>query len=337
MVRRISRLPVLAFALLAAWVYVTALSLERIRPALQHPGLVSSGLMVDLLLGVPLAYYLLAVRRAGWPARTLIPVVLFSLTGAALVLPDQREMLKRFSEAVSIPAELGLVGWITVRTVRSFRKANGAAADDVLEKLRIAAREILPMRRAAEAIASEMAVVYYALFAWPLFSRTSRAPLAARVFTYHRTSGYGAIVFALLIITLGEGLPVHILVTRWSAKAAWALTALTLYSVLWILADYRATRLRPILLEADTLCVRTGLRWTVRIPRALIVAVHKKAPKSEPFLRTALPTARPMWIELSEPVTAQGPYGIEKKARWISVAVDEAEELRQALGQPLVS
>lgn len=55
------------------------------------------------------------------------------------------------------------------------------------------------------------------------------------------------------------------------------------------------------------------------------------APKSEPFVRTALPTARPMWIELSEPVTAQGPYGIEKKVRWISVAVDEAEEFRQAL------
>lgn len=108
MVRRLSRLPVLTFALLASWVYVTALTLERIRPALQHPDLVSSGLMIDLLIGVPLAYYLLAVRRAGWPVRTLIPVVLFSLTGAALVLPEQRDLLKRFSEAVSIPAEVGL-------------------------------------------------------------------------------------------------------------------------------------------------------------------------------------------------------------------------------------
>jgi hypothetical protein len=306
------------------------------RPALQHPGLVSSGLMLDLLIGVPLAYYLLAVRRAGWPARTLIPIVLLSLTGAALVLPDQREMLKRFSEAVSIPAELGLLGWITVRTVRSFRKAGQVGTDDVLEQLRIAAREILPMRRAAEAIASEMAIFYYALFAWHL-PRTPRTPLAGRVFTYHRTSGYGAIVFALLIITIGEGLPVHLLVTRWSAKAAWALTALTAYSLLWILADYRATRLRPIVLEEDTLCLRTGLRWTVRIPRAHIVAIHKKAPKAEPSVRTALPTATPMWIELSEPVTAQGPYGIEKKVRWISVAVDEAAEFRTALGRPLHS
>jgi hypothetical protein len=326
-----SHLPVLAFALLAAWVYVTALTLERMRPALQHPGLVSSGLMLDLLIGVPLAYYLLAVRRAGWPARTLIPVVLLSLTGAALVLPDQREMLKRFSEAVSIPAEIGLIGWITVRTVRSFRKAGVGAGDDVLERLRIAAREILPVRRAAEAIASEMAIFYYALFAW----RRPRAPLAARVFTYHRTSGYGAIVFALLIITIGEGLPVHLLVTRWSAKAAWVLTVLTAYSVLWILADYRATRLRPVLLDEETLCVRTGLRWTIRIPRSHIVAIHKKAPqKSEPRVRTALPITTPLWIELAEPVTAHGPYGITRRARWISVSVDEAKAFQEALAGP---
>jgi hypothetical protein len=40
---------------------------------------------------------------------------------------------------------------------------------------------------------------------------------------------------------------------------------------------------------------------------------------------------KPLWIELTEPVTAQGPYGIERQARWISVAVDEAEALRASL------
>lgn len=54
-------------------------------------------------------------------ARALIPLFLFSLTGAALVLPDQREMLKRLSEILSTPAERGLVAWIAVRTVRSLR------------------------------------------------------------------------------------------------------------------------------------------------------------------------------------------------------------------------
>lgn len=83
--------------------------------------------------------------------------------------------------------------------------------------------------------------------------------------------------------------------------------------------------------DGETLCIRTGLRWTIRIPRAHIVAIHKKAPKSEPFLRAALPMMKPLWIELTEPVTAQGPYGIQKQARWISVAVDDAKAFQGAL------
>ena len=284
---------------------------------------------MDLLIVIPLAFYWLAVRRAGWPARTLVPLFLFSLTGAAWVLPEQREMLKRLSEVLSIPAEIGLVAWIGVRTVRSLKRTSGEGTGDMLERLREVAREILPVRAVSEAIAFEMAVVYFSLFSW---RRRPDVTSAARVFTYHRTSGYGALGFAFLIVTLAEAIPVHLLVNRWSPRAAWLLTSLAAYGLLWFLADYRATRLRPILLDEETLCLRTGLRWTVRIPRSHVVAIHRQAPKSEAFIRAALPAMTPLWIELSEPVTAQGPYGKEKQARWISVGVDDAKAFREALG-----
>jgi len=329
---RSARLQFLTFAVLATGIYAAAVTMVRMRPELRHPDAVSIGILIDLLVVVPLVFYVLPVRRAGWPARTLIPLFLFSLTGAALVLPDQREMLKRASEILSVPAEIGLVAWIAVRTrrsLRSLRSTSGPGADDMLDRLRKVAREIVPLRGVSEAIGFEMAVVYYSLFAW----RRRRPPLdpATRVFTYHRTNGYGALGFALLIVTIAEAIPVHLLVTRWSPRGAWLLTALAAYGMLWFLADYRATRLRPILLDDDTLCLRTGLRWTVRIPRTHIVAIHKKAPKAEPFLRATLPGTTPLWIELSEPVTAQGPYGKEKKAQWISVAVDEVKAFREAL------
>jgi hypothetical protein len=331
MVRQ-ARLPFLSFGLIATTIYAVAITMERRLPELRQPELVSLGVLVDLLVVVPLAFYLLAVRRAGWPARTLLPLFLFSLTGAAWVLPEQREMLKRLSEVLSIPTEIGLVSWITVRTVRSLKTTRDVGTDDMLERLRQVAREILPWRGAAEAIAFEMAVVYFSLFAW---RRRPQSPAGARVFTYHRTSGYGALGFAFLVVTLAEAIPVHLLVSRWSSRGAWLLTALAGYGLLWFLADYRATRLRPILLDEETLIIRTGLRWTVRIPRANIVEVHKRAPKSEGFIRAALPTMTPLWIELIEPVTARGPYGKEKQARWISVGVDDAKAFREAVtGDP---
>lgn len=327
MVRQ-ARLPFLSFGLIATTIYAVAITMERRLPQLRQPELVSLGVLVDLLVVVPLAFYLLPVRRAGWPVRSLVPLFLFSLTGAAWVLPEQREMLKRLSEILSIPAEIGLVTWISVRTARSLKSTRGAGTDDMLERLRQVAREILPWRGAAEAIAFEMAVVYFSLFAW---RRRSQSPAGAQAFTYHRTSGYGALGFAFLIMTLAEAIPVHLLVARWSSRGAWLLTALAAYGLLWFLADYRATRLRPILLDEDILCIRSGLRWTVRIPRAQIVGIHRKAPVSDTFLRTALPTMRQLWIELAEPVTARGPYGKEKRARWVSVAVDDAKAFQEAL------
>lgn len=327
MVRQ-ARLPLFSFALIATGVYATALTMMRMRAELRHPDLVSAGLLTDLLITVPLAFYWLAVRRAGWPARTLIPVFLFSLTGAALVLPDQREMLKRISEIVSIPAEIGLVTWIAVRTARSLRGTRGT--EDMLVRMREAAWEILPARRVAEAIAFEMSVFYYSFFAW---RRRPASPSGVQAFTYHRTSGYGALGFAFLVATLAEAIPIHILVARWRPGVAWFLTALAGYGLLWFLADYRATRLRPILLDHETLIIRTGLRWTIRIPRASIVAIHTTPPKSEPVLRATLPMMKPLWIELAEPVTAQGPYGIEKQGRWISIAVDDPAGLQAAVSQ----
>jgi hypothetical protein len=74
------------------------------------------------------AFYFLAVRRAGWPVRTLLPLAALSVSAATLLLPDQRETLKRLSEILITPAEIGLVGWIAVRTVRSVRSTAGPEA-----------------------------------------------------------------------------------------------------------------------------------------------------------------------------------------------------------------
>lgn len=321
-----AKAPLATFALLTTGIYAVAVSVSRM-PALREPDLVAMGLIFDLLVTVPLAYYLLAVRRGGVPAITLTAVLTASFVGATLVFPGQRALLGRLFEIVSIPAEIGLVAWIGVRTRRALRNATGE--DDLPERLRNVARDVLPLRRAADAIACEMTVLVYALFAW---KRRPHTPAEQEAFHYHAKSGYGAIVFALAVITLGEMIPIHILVDRWSPMAAWILTMLSAYGMLWFLADWRATRLRPHLLDEDALRIRTGLRWKVHIPRERIAAVHTKLPPGAgPVLRAALFGASPLWIELTEPVTAEGPYGIERCTRWIAVSVDDRERFRQAL------
>ena len=48
------------------------------------------------------------------------------------------------------------------------------------------------------------------------------------VFSYHRKSGYGALLGALLLVFAFETLGVHFLLQRWSPAAAWTFTAFSL-------------------------------------------------------------------------------------------------------------
>ena len=310
-----------AFVFLATGIYVAEVAIVRMR--WPWPDLIAIGVMLDLIVMVPAAYWFLAVRRGGWPRLSVVPVVLLGILAAALLLPRDHGLLRNVVGVLAIPYEIGLVAWIAVRTRRALRRSPGSA--DTLERFREVAREVLPARRAADAVAFEMAVLYYALLSW------RRRPEEG-AFTYHRKSGYGAVVFAILIMVLAEAIPVHILLMRWSVVAAWALTILSFYAIVFFLADWRAARLHPILLDAEALRIRVGLRWRMTVPRERIAAVHRKRPPgSEPYIRAALPGPNPLWIELKEPVTAQGPYGIERRARWISLTVDDPERFRLAL------
>lgn len=320
-------LPLITFTFVVLGIYAADLSIARMRMSLERPDLVTFGVLIDLVVVVPVAWYLLAVRWGGWRTLSLAPVVLASIAGAALAMPQDRALLGQFLKTLAIPYEIGLVTWIALRVWKSSRRSR--TTDDMAERLQEVAREVFPARRVADMLAFEIAVLYYSLFSW---RARPREAADGEAFTYHRKSGYGALLFALALVTAAEVAPVHLLLSRWSAVAAWIVTALSLYGMLWFVADWRAARLRPILLDVDTLWVRIGLRWSVRIPRERIVALHHKLPSGAgPALRASLPGATPLWIELDEAAGIMGPYGIERRARWIGVAADEAEGFKAAL------
>ena len=57
-------------------------------------------------------------------------------------------------------------------------------------------------------------------------------------------------------------------------KAAWIVTVLDLYGVLWLVGDYHALRLRPTRIDDDTLVLSYGLRWRASIPLDAIGSVE---------------------------------------------------------------
>ena len=78
-----------------------------------------------------------------------------------------------------------------------------------------------------------------------------------------------------------EGLAVHVLILKWSALVAWIFTIGTVYGALWLIADYRATVLRPILVSDESILIRAGFRCI--LSRLVRGATPADASGADPF------------------------------------------------------
>ena len=310
-------------------VYGAALTVAGRLSQLVSPGAVATGLTLDMVVVVPLAFYLLIVRRYSLSVVTLVPVLILSVLAAGAILPSSHQQSLRALEILVGMMEVGLIGWVGWRASRALSKARHQGSADPLEQFRRAALELVHNDRAAGMVASEMAVFYYGLGSW---RARPHVPPGASSFTHHRRSGQAAMVFALLLLMLVEGIAVHVLLLLWSPVAAWIFTAGTIYGALWLFADYRATVLRPILVEEECLTLRAGLRWTMQLPRTRITAITATQPPDvkETLNLTFLATPT-HWIVLNNPLPADGPYGFKRTVETVGIRPDTPHDLDRIL------
>jgi hypothetical protein len=295
-------------------------------PAARSP---DSAVTIDLTLIVPALYWFLLVRGRGWPVVTVLPVFLGSFLFASLILPPDRQATLHLIKYLAVAAELGLIGVLIHRTVRAVSHARGLAGRDMLDRVRAAVRGIMPYGRAADLVASEVAVIAYALLSWRM------APIRnGNAFTYHRKSGYGALVGALLLAIAVEIIPVHVLLSQWSGGVAWIASGLAVYGGIWLVGDLRAMQLRPITIEEDRLVVRFGLRWSMSVPLDRIEAVRflgRSVVRDSVDLRVVLPGEQRLSIQLASHVDAVGFYGLRRRVRSCELGVDDPAGLRAIL------
>lgn len=114
--------------------------------------------------------------------------------------------------------------------------------------------------------------------------------------------------------------------------AAWIFSLATLYGAIWLIADYRATALRPISVGVDRVLIQSGLRFSVRVPRSQITEVGCDKPEfGKQSLNLTFLATPTLWITLSNATTVQGPFGLRISVRAIGIKPDAAGDLEQAL------
>jgi hypothetical protein len=307
------------FLACAMTVYSAVFLISRSYVAASRPGVIGLASLADLMITVPVLFYFLIVRRGYSSWMALIPVTFAGARAAGFLLTSGEQAYLPAVRWLGIPLEL----WIVAQIVRRFRRIERGG--DVLSRIRTAASTLIPYQRLGEIVADEIAVFYYAFCSW-------RARPDARsnwqAFGYSEASGWGMFSTLLAIAVVVEGVPVHLLLQQWSGTAAWIMTALDFYALMWLIAIGRAARLRLILVSGETVLLRMGLMWEIEIPRELIVSCRRsgwpaKGRKQAGYLSTVVMN-EPQWvIELSEPVIAKGLYGRLRMVTRIGIAVNE--------------
>jgi hypothetical protein len=282
------------------------------------PDVGAFGVTFDLCVTIPLLYYVLVVRRGAHPA-TLIPVFGGGMLLARLIVPrGNQEFLRALAPLASL-LELVLFAVVLGRARRVSRVLRTAEAADPVEKIRISCEAIFGAGRLAGFLSAEIAILWYALFSW---RRRSEKGV-----TFYRATGWPTVLAVLFLLIAAEGFGAHVLLSKWSVRAAWTFTALDLYSVLWLLGDFQALRLRPATFDGKALRLRFGMRWSAEIEASNILSVTRIAPgtfpKAPDTLRFSMLDEPRYAIAFREPVPLRGIAGFERRVRAVGVLPDD--------------
>lgn len=298
---------------------------------------VSLAVTADLLLTVPLVYFLL-IRKTEIPGITVIPVMAVGLLAGSLFLPEESQGYLVLFKTWALPViEVSVLTFLTIKVraaVKTFKRLKGASPD-FYSTLRSTCYEILPGRLVMPLV-TEIAVLYYGFVVWR--TRTLRE----NEFSYHKKSGTPSLLAGLILIIGIETPALHLLLLRWSPVAAWILTGLGIYTAIQLLGIAKSFSRRPVSLDPGHLALRYGIMNEARIPYADIESVNgsgKATGKNEPA-GSLSPFRRlenhNVVIKLKKECTMTGLYGIRKKFRVIGLHLDEAEEFIEKLDSALV-
>jgi hypothetical protein len=313
------------FAVSAFAIVTACLVIARSAAFRANPDVAAWGITFDLTISIPLVYWFLMVRTGRTRPLTVAPVFILGTVAATLLLPRGQQQFVHSLRTFLVPAaELVLIGALIarVRALNALPRAN-----DPYTRIRTAAGALAGEGRVADVIASEAAMIYYALFCW----RKRPEDVDGRAITFHERAGWSTIVVCLMVLLAAESFGMHLLLRLWHPLAAWIWTGCDLWAAAWLVGDYHALRLRRTVLDADALHLRYGMRWSATIPLANIASIEPIT--SEPqwkrpgVLKVAI-LEEPRWlVTLHEPVVVQGLAGIRKTITALALLPDDDDAL----------
>ncbi len=283
----------------------------------------------DLMVCVPLAFYLLVVRPRRLSPVFVLPVIYLGAAVSAYVVPSVEASLLAVLLPATLVVDAAILGHEGLRLVRAFQAAR-STSDRPLDWFEKPLLELARNERVAHLTALECTIWYYLLGSW----RTSPfVPVGSRAFSCHRQNGFLALSGVIMALLPIETAVIHVLVAQWSPVAACVLTAISLYTLAWFAGNTRAVVLNPLLVDNETLTVRWGAFFEEVIPLDAIARIDTNKPDIPKGQLMDMGTmgSQPFWIVLDKPQPMRGLTGKVRLVRAVNVSPDDSAGFRRLL------
>jgi uncharacterized membrane protein YidH (DUF202 family) len=277
---------------------------------------VANGLLADFIITFPALYYFIVIRPLKKSVKNLFIVISISSVIAYLVLPaHQQQYILQVRKLII-----------------SFYKVHQAVMADPIYNLQSAMADALGDSLGVKIIASELAILRYGLLCW----RKERSGLQESVsFSTHKEVGYVAIWCILVVAIMVEITAFHLLLLKWSHIAATIVTILSLYGLIFIVADLSAIIKRKIQISDNHLLLQTGLRWRAKTSFSNINSIKKITndyqSESLYFKGGVLKTSGNLLISFKTPVQIDQLYGSGKQVDTILMNIDNYDAFANTL------
>ena len=303
---------------------------------IENPDYLSIGITIDLLLTVPLVYFLL-IRKTSIPKTTVVPFLIIGIVVGSFILPKEQQHYLSLFKTYALPIiELLILGYVIYNVRKGIKayKQNKSASSDFFTTLIETCNSLLP-KPLVIPVVTEIAVFYYGFILW------KKRKLKPNEFSYHKNSGTLTLLVALILIIAIETVTLHYLLMKWSSIAAWILTALSVYSGIQIFGFLRSMTKRPFIIGQDILFLRYGIMNETAIPFEDILEVNHTTKEIElnaatrklSFLKDL--ESHNVIITLRTKNTLRGLYGIKKSYSTLALFVDDVAAFKTQIDAKL--
>lgn len=289
-----------------------------------------TALLLQVFVLWPLLFFALVYPVTQKARHLLLPLSLGVLFGSLVLPTDWKHYWQHLDQLRWVLAAVLVLGelWVIALLLRSLSKLRGSERpEDVIRE--VVERQLGP-GLVTRLIGIELMMWFYALLSWRSHGYRFDGD---EFFSVHRHQGNADNQKGFLML-IGAEIPLaHGLLWFWNPTAALLVTALSVYGFVWLLGEYRATQLRPVSIDRDTLYLRYGLLGNERIPLRYIARVE---PWNTPVARQrgvlrhkggGIPNLR---IELERPTAIERVFG-SSEYQTLYIAVDDPARLIQAL------